>query len=667
MNILNNLSSLLTSLRSTLTNLLASLSGSKTTPSTTTTTISKSTTPPAAPMPTPPTTNIQTTPQKISQTVNPPVLMGAPQPLPGGGVKYITSKGEVEIPKNVKITNIPASYMPGSGLVSVYDIPNLAADKKYRESVLTTYSPYQPTTQPTTQLSTYQPATQPETQPITTTYQPTTQPTLGTTTTANLGLNTQQLGVNYAIPSIGYSSSPSKYGITGAITPLSSAGQSLLSLPYVLPEEEKKTYKIKEGDTLSKIAKEQGVSLNDLLKSNPQITNPNLIRAGEVLNLPSVGGVQGVSQGISQPISQPTTQPITQPTQIQPTQTQPVQPSISLPQAVSPEGIVDLEAVQEGINKVKDLMKSPLSKQTIQDFNSYLENTKQTLVQAFQQLNPLPETPIPKPETIAENADELQKLQNVNPVDYDSIMSKYGIPDLIKQMEDMQNQILAETQLGNQMIQQIQNDPDFPKALAERRIAQLQKANQTNLEALKTKYNFLMDLYNVKIGLAKQEIAQKESAYSQQQNEQERQRDNARQMIQQMISTGAIANLSDNELQQWANVSGYTLDSLKSIRTAVKTGNDLKIQQAQAKLEKTAQATTAPTSITGANYNTRLNQEIANLYAGRYGTIGAREKVIQILKNEFPSVDVARDIYNRVPDNWEETAKKASPIIFEDL
>jgi len=657
MNILNNLSSLLTSLKSTLTNLLASLSGSKTTPSTT-----QITTPPAAPMPTPPTTNIQTTPQKISQTVNPPVLMGAPQPLPGGGVKYITSKGEVEIPKNVKITNIPASYMPGSGLVSVYEIPNLAADKKYRESVLGTYSPYQPTTQ--TYQQTYQLETQPETQPITTTYQPTTQPTLGTTTTPNLGLNTKQVGVNYAIPSIGYSSSPSKYGITGAITPLSSAGQSLLSLPYVLPEEEKKTYKIKEGDTLSKIAKEQGVSLNDLLKSNPQITNPNLIRAGEVLNLPSVGGVQGVSRGISQPVSQPISQPISQPVS-QPAQ--PVQPSISLPQAVSPEGIVDLGAVQEGINKVKELMKSPLSQQTIQDFSSYLENTKQTLVQVLQQLNPLPENPIPKPETIAENADELQRLQSVNPINYDSIMSKYGIPDLIKQMEDMQNQILAETQLGNQMIQQIQNDPDFPKALAERRIAQLQKANQTNLEALKTKYNFLIDLYNVKIGLAKQEIARLESAYSQQQNEQERQRDNVRQMIQQMISTGAIANLSDNELQQWANVSGYTLESLKSIRTAVKTGNDLKIQQAQANLEKKTQATTAPTSITGANYNTRLNQEIANLYAGRYGTTGAREKVIQILKKEFPSVDVAGDIYNRVPDNWEETAKKASPLNFEDF
>lgn len=59
--------------------------------------------------------------------------------------------------------------------------------------------------------------------------------------------------------------------------------------------------------------------------------------------------------------------------------------------------------------------------------------------------------------------------------------------------------------------------------------------------------------------------------------------------------------------------------------------------------------------ITGAEYNSRLNQEINNLYDGRYGTDGARERVINILQREFPNQDVAGDIYNRVPDNWEKT------------
>jgi len=43
---------------------------------------------------------------------------------------------------------------------------------------------------------------------------------------------------------------------------------------------------VRAGETLSGIAAERGVSLNALLAANPQIVNPNLIRTGQVLNLP---------------------------------------------------------------------------------------------------------------------------------------------------------------------------------------------------------------------------------------------------------------------------------------------------------------------------------------------------------------------------------------------
>ena len=46
------------------------------------------------------------------------------------------------------------------------------------------------------------------------------------------------------------------------------------------------TYKIKAGDTLSKIAKRYGISLAQLLQANPQITNPDRIQVGQLVNLP---------------------------------------------------------------------------------------------------------------------------------------------------------------------------------------------------------------------------------------------------------------------------------------------------------------------------------------------------------------------------------------------
>lgn len=46
------------------------------------------------------------------------------------------------------------------------------------------------------------------------------------------------------------------------------------------------TYKVRLGDTLSTIARRNGISLAQLLKTNPQISNPDRIQIGQVINLP---------------------------------------------------------------------------------------------------------------------------------------------------------------------------------------------------------------------------------------------------------------------------------------------------------------------------------------------------------------------------------------------
>jgi len=49
------------------------------------------------------------------------------------------------------------------------------------------------------------------------------------------------------------------------------------------------TYVVKPGDYLTKIARTCGVSYSNLLKANPNITTPNLIYSGQVINIPSAG------------------------------------------------------------------------------------------------------------------------------------------------------------------------------------------------------------------------------------------------------------------------------------------------------------------------------------------------------------------------------------------
>jgi len=73
--------------------------------------------------------------------------------------------------------------------------------------------------------------------------------------------------------------------------------------------------------------------------------------------------------------------------------------------------------------------------------------------------------------------------------------------------------------------------------------------------------------------------------------------------------------------------------------------------------KSTTSTTKAPTNQYGVSYTTRFKEELANLYAGRYGTEGAREKVLEILKKEFANVDVAKDVYTRIPDGYESGIK----------
>lgn len=63
------------------------------------------------------------------------------------------------------------------------------------------------------------------------------------------------------------------------------------------------TYTVKAGDTLSKIASRNGMTLAQLLLANPQIKDPNRIKVGDPINLPnSESGVPIGSTDTTQPL-----------------------------------------------------------------------------------------------------------------------------------------------------------------------------------------------------------------------------------------------------------------------------------------------------------------------------------------------------------------------------
>jgi LysM repeat protein len=44
-------------------------------------------------------------------------------------------------------------------------------------------------------------------------------------------------------------------------------------------------HKVAAGENLTNIAKTYGVTVDQILKSNPQIKNKNMIKAGEIINI----------------------------------------------------------------------------------------------------------------------------------------------------------------------------------------------------------------------------------------------------------------------------------------------------------------------------------------------------------------------------------------------
>lgn len=59
-------------------------------------------------------------------------------------------------------------------------------------------------------------------------------------------------------------------------------------------------YTVQRGDTLSQIAAQHGVSVQDLLAANPQVRNPDVIYSGQTLSIPGGGGRGSESHGAAQ-------------------------------------------------------------------------------------------------------------------------------------------------------------------------------------------------------------------------------------------------------------------------------------------------------------------------------------------------------------------------------
>jgi hypothetical protein len=85
-------------------------------------------------------------------------------------------------------------------------------------------------------------------------------------------------------------------GVTATPTPSASPTSDVSPSPTPTPTPEAVLYRVKSGDTLGKIAEKFQVSIDVIMSANPEITSPELIRAGQELIIP-----QGIPDVVTSP------------------------------------------------------------------------------------------------------------------------------------------------------------------------------------------------------------------------------------------------------------------------------------------------------------------------------------------------------------------------------
>jgi hypothetical protein len=85
-------------------------------------------------------------------------------------------------------------------------------------------------------------------------------------------------------------------GVTATPTPSASPTSDVSPSPTPTPTPEAVLYRVKSGETLGQIATRFQVSIDVIMSANPEITNPELIRAGQEIIIP-----QGIPDVVTSP------------------------------------------------------------------------------------------------------------------------------------------------------------------------------------------------------------------------------------------------------------------------------------------------------------------------------------------------------------------------------
>ena len=431
-------------------------------------------------------------------------------------------------------------------------------------------------------------------------------------------------------------------------------------------------YQIKSGDTLSAIAQKNKTDTATLLKLNPNIKNPNLIIAGQSLNLPDPVVASSAT---------PTTTPIP---------TNPLLTQFSNPSSV---------ATSDPLRNAENQQKIEQQRKDQEDEQELLRLTRR---QQIQQLQTLTNTGSPERPDLVGTFNTLREEQGIAGLET-------GLADIKKQKLELKNKL---NEFKNHMSGEGRTQGEVDTAVG----VESEKL-QEQYDRLVTEESSLVDQLNTKnslietiINLTGKDYDNAQADYTRQftqtiqtintikgitddeKSDEERRQDNARanlQILANQLSSGGLQfsqldpaqQAQINKLELQAGLPIGTIANIKDnnpkadiISTVSRTDASGNAYTDIVLRDKNTGALTVqtikrgkeriPDSGGGEGLSTKLQGRIDKVVNDIFAAKVNREQGIAILQSEFPTsnIDLAKAIYSRVPDGYETSPSfKGSP------
>lgn len=233
-------------------------------------------------------------------------------------------------------------------------------------------------------------------------------------------------------------------------------------------------------------------------------------------------------------------------------------------------------------------------RESAQDFSSRLNSMAEQKSIENQQKNPLPDSPLLDINSIADpnNPEELKTLDDFvkkNLEYFEQAQKALGIDVKLQELAKVEADLRSWQETFDQAESDIKGNPDFPRALANRRLQLLGEQKTKVIKNFESQIDLLKYDIDTRKDALRERLGLVQSAEQQYLTEQQRRRDDTRSQIGQFISSGAIANFNDAQLVQIAATGIYGIDALKAMRDAVKSQNQFKIDTATTKLDQSEQ------------------------------------------------------------------------------